>query len=132
MHTYKTCINFSISQQLFIFILTASYIFLQFLISPYSLYTALILSYNPSYFLTTYSCILNRTIILFNKVLFQQAKTKTKTCTRLSPQSHILGNLLSCPYIVDTPLNQQWISLPPLSYLSIIPTKSSHDNIFHN
>ena len=56
MHTYnKLYINFSIIQQLLIFILTASYNFLQLLTtpyslqlltSPYSLYTTLIAPYN--------------------------------------------------------------------------------------
>jgi len=36
IHTYKNCINFSIIQQFLIFILTASYISLHLLTSPYS------------------------------------------------------------------------------------------------
>ena len=46
MYTCKNCINFSIIQQIFIFILTASYIFLHLLTTPYNLYTSPTAPYN--------------------------------------------------------------------------------------
>ena len=53
MHTYKSCIDFSIIQQFFIF--TACYSCLQLICSFLQPLTA---SYNPLHFLTTYSYIL--------------------------------------------------------------------------